>query len=301
MNQLKLEIKLMLISLLVGTGLIVFTGSETNAILQLAKPSHRVLARNTEKNHAFRVRKKQNTIDRETKNVKSSSQPLVGGWTRTIVNSSGGKGRITAFFDSDGSWFYIATRDNGYWYVLNRGTWRFSNGILSQTTENGKKYEGSLKFLSDNEFSYRDDNNSINKWTKISRKENLSASQLIGTWSIVRMKRVASVLTRDTRSILNLVELNADGTFRYESARVGVGVKIKRLTGTWEYTNSGYADGFLILKSSQSKIISVGSIDWTSNKKNFFHIHRSQFNRVKNQYSPGRIERFSRTKNRITK
>ncbi len=300
MNQLKLEIKLLLISLLLGTGLIVFTGSETNAILKLAKPSHNVLPKNTEKNYTFRARKTQNTINRGTKNVKSSSQRLVGGWTRTIVNDSGGKDRITAFFDSDGSWFYIATRDNGYWYVLNKGTWRLSDGILYQTTEDGKKFEGPLKFLSNNKFTYRDDDKSINKWTKISSKGNLSASQLIGTWSMVRMKRVASVLTRDTRSILNLVELNADGTFRYESARVGVGVKIKRLTGTWEYTNSGYADGFLILKNSQGKIVSLGSIDWTS-KENFLHIHRSQFNRVKNQYSPGRIERFSRTKERITR
>ncbi len=300
MNQLKLEIKLILISLLLGTGLIVFTGSETYAILKLTKPSHSFLAKNNEKNYTFRARKKQNTIDRGIKNVKSSSQRLVGGWTRAIINDSGGKDWITAFFDSDGSWFYIATRDNGYWYVLNRGTWRLSDGILYQTTEERRKFEGPLKFLSNNEFTYRDYDNSINKWTKISSKQNLSASQLIGTWSIVGMKRVASVLTRDTKSILKLVELNESGTFRYESARVGVGVKRKRLTGTWEYTNSGYGDGFLILKSSQGKIVSVGSIDWTS-KENFLHIHRSQFNRVKNQYSPGRIERFSRTKNRITR
>ena len=41
-------------------------------------------------------------------------------------------------------------------------------------------------------------------------------------------------------------------------------------------------------------MVSIGSVNWTSNGS-FLHLHRSQYDPSKNQYTTGRIEEFNRT------
>ena len=53
------------------------------------------------------------------------------------------------------------------------------------------------------------------------------------------------------------------------------------------------ADGLLLLKDSQGKLFSFSSINWNDDG-NFININRSDFDRDKNKYIPGRIEEFKR-------
>ncbi len=304
MNKLSLRIKLLLISLLIGNGTIILNNLKTVATpIQLQKVSHKSLLKETEnKNLANKKLELNNKLNSKNNSIKSSSQRLVGGWTKTLVFSSGKKKQATVFFEPGNSWYMIVTEDNGDWYIISSGTWKLSNGILYQTTEDGKSYKGYLKFLSNNEYFYKSEN-SQGKWQKISSNKNISTKQLLGTWSIIVMKRLSGhlMINFSERSVLKLIELNANGTFRYESTDARfpfIGIKVIRRSGTWEYINTGYADGFLLLKNSQGKLLSVSSVNWSS-KGGFFNIHRSQYNKNKNQYSTGKIEKFEPTKLRI--
>lgn len=304
MNRLSLQIRLLLISLLIGNGTIILNDLKTIANpIQSQKVSHELLIKKTEnKNLASKKLELNNKVNYKNNSIKSSSQRLVGGWTKTLVFSSGEKEQATVFFEPGNSWYMIRTEENGDWYIISSGTWKLSNGILYQTTEDGKSHRGSLKFLSNNEYFYKSEN-SQDKWRKISSNKNLSAKQLLGTWSIIAMKRRSGhlMINFSERSVLKLIELNANGTFRYKSTDAtfpSLGIEIIRRSGTWEYINAGYADGFLLLKNSQGKLLSVSSVNWSS-KGGFLNIHRSQYNKNKNQYSTGKIEKFEPTKLRI--
>lgn len=267
-----------------------------------AKVSRELITRNTEKNNLLRKTKQHNAVNNKNNSVKSASQQLVGGWTKTIVYDSGDKEQGTVFFETDGSWYFITIETNGDWYVKARGTWQLSDGILYQKFDNGRSSQGSLKFTSNNEYYYQSENGQ-GTWTRISSKPNLSAEQLLGTWSIVFQKRISGTLIEDFSQtyISRLIELNPDGTFRYEyldGRHLQWGYRVGRNSGTWEYVNAGYADGILLLKDSQGQLVSIGSVNWTSNGS-FLHIHRSQYDPSKNQYTAGRIEEFNRTDSRI--
>ena len=295
--------KSLLISVVIGIGFSIYRATKTIATTpKPVKVSQEFLTKNTENNNLVREIKQHNTVNYKNKSVKTSSQQLVGGWTQTIVYESGDKEQGTVFFEPDGSWYFITTKTNGDWYITARGTWQLSDGILSQEFDNGNSSQGSLKFTSNNEYYYQSEN-SQGTWTRINSKSNLSAEQLLGTWSIVVQDRIGGNLIDDfsQRQILKLIELNPDGTFRYESSDVrfpSLGIKVSRSSGTWEYVNAGYADGILLLKDSQGQLISIGSINWTANGK-FLHINRSQYDPSKNQYNAGRLEEFRRTDLRI--
>jgi hypothetical protein len=295
--------KSLLISVVIGIGFSIYHETKTVATTRKpAKVSPEILIQNIENKNLVRERKQHNTVNTKNNSVKSASQQLVGGWTQTIVYDSGDKEQATVFFEPDGSWYFITTKTNGDWYITARGTWQLSDGILSQEFDNGNSSQGSLKFTSNNEYYYQSEN-SQGTWTRINSKSNLSAEQLLGTWSIVVQDRISGNLIDDfsQRQILKLIELNPDDTFRYESSDVrfpALGIKVSRSSGTWEYVNAGYADGILLLKDSQGQLVSIGSVNWSSNGK-FLHIHRSQYDPSKNQYTSGRIEYFNRTDLRI--
>lgn len=295
--------KSLLISVVIGIGFSIYHETKTVATTQKpAKVSQEFLTKNTENQNLVRETKQHNTVNNKNNGVKSASQQLVGGWTQTIVYDSGDKEQATVFFEPSGSWYFITTRTNGDWYITARGTWQLSDGILYQKFENGRSSQGSLKFTSNNEYYYQSEN-SQGTWTRINSKPNLSAEQLLGTWSIVVQDRIGDGLIDDISQIhiSRLIELNSDGTFRYENLdgrHLQLGYRVSRSSGTWEYVNAGYADGILILTDSQGQLFSIGSLNWTS-KGNFLHIHRSQYNPSKNQYTTGRIEEFNRTDLRI--
>ena len=295
--------KLLLVSVVIGIGFSINRATKTVATTpKLVKVSQEFLTKNTENQNLVRETKQHNTVNNKNNSVKSASQQLVGGWTKTIVYESGDKEQATVFIESDGSWSYIITENNGDWYIAARGTWQLSDGILYQEFDDGRSSQGSLNFTSNNEYYYQNENTQ-GTWTRINSKPNLSAEQLLGTWSIVVQDRIADSLIDNfyERPILKLIELNPDGTFRYKSTDArfhGVSIKVSRSSGTWEYVNAGYADGILLLKDSQGQLISIGSVNWTANGK-FLHINRSQYDPSKNQYNAGRLEEFQRTDSSI--
>lgn len=294
-----LKTKPLLIGILISIGLNVCDETKTiaNPITSI-KVSPELAIKNTENKNLVRETKQNNTANYKNNSVKSSSQQLVGGWTVTTVDDSGKKIQDTIFYEPDGTYYHILTINDLDWYIYNRGSWQVSDGILYENTESGENLKGSIKFISNNEFTYQSENGTT-KWQRINSKPNLSAEQLLGTWSIVVQDRISGSLINDfyQRAILKLIELNPDGTFRYKSTDArfsALSIKVSRSAGTWEYVNAGYADGILLLKNSQGQLVSIGSVNWTSNG-NFLHLHRSQYDPSKNQYTPGRIEEFNRT------
>ncbi|MEM7595657.1 MAG: hypothetical protein AAF383_29830, partial [Cyanobacteria bacterium P01_A01_bin.83] len=159
--------------------------------------------------------------------------------------------------------------------------------------------EGSVKFASNDDLVYVSDNGET-KWQRVDVNPNLSKDQLIGTWSIDVQKRVGDSFIDNSFELSNgeLIELNSDGTFRYKSIDAGIiglsDIVTKKASGTWTYINSGYADGLLLLKDSQGKLVSFSSINWNEDG-NFISINRSNYNRDENKYDPGRIEEFERS------
>lgn len=304
MTKDNLKIKLLLVSVVIGIGVSICYAAKTVAIPKAAKVSREILIKNIEKNNLPREIKQQNTVNNKNNSVKSASQQLVGGWTNKLISDSGEEYQQTGFFAPDGTYSAFITR-NAVWYLANKGTWSFENGTLYQNSEmTGKKSNGTINFVSQDKYTYNSSTtNNKTTWQKVVPDPNLSAEQLFGTWSIVFQERVGGGLIDDISQTLisRLIELNPDGTFRYENLdgrHLQLGYRVGRSSGTWEYLNNGYADGLLSLKDSQGKLISIGSVNWTSNG-NFLHIHLSQFDFNKNEYTLGRIEKFNRTDSRI--
>lgn len=262
--------KSLLISVVIGIGFSIYHETKTVATTpKPAKVSQEFLTKNTGNQNLVRETKQHNTVNNKNNGVKSASQQLVGGWTQTIVYDSGDKEQATVFFEPDGSWYFIRTKENGDWYITTRGTWQLSDGILYQEFDNGNSSQGSLKFTSNNEYYYQNEN-SQGTWTRINSKPNLSAEQLLNTWSI--REKTNSIFFEQSST---LIELNSNGTFRYEKTELIAGsLRVSKASGTWEYVNAGYADGILLLKDSQGQLVSIGSINWTANGK-FLHINRS--------------------------
>ncbi|MGD1918888.1 MAG: hypothetical protein ACFCAD_08335 [Pleurocapsa sp.] len=234
------------------------------------------------------------------KNNKSSSQQIVGTWSTRSVDDPDKKLTSTITYSPDGSFIYIVTLDNGDWYINTTATWKLTGSTLSyQNSESGKNSQGSVKFPSNNEFVYISDGEET-KWQRVDVNPNLSKDQLLGTWSIVLQDRVGSSFIDNPfkRSDAKLIELNSDGTFRYKGIDAGIiglsDIVTTKASGTWTYINSGYADGFLLLKDSQGNIFSFSSINWNEDG-NFISINRSDYNRDQNKYDPGRIEEFRRS------
>ena len=307
MKQLSLKLKLLLISLSIGSGVIILNSSKIIAASTSSPTlSPELLVKNTrDRSKVQKISKQKNTIDYKNKELDKSSQQLLGGWTKTEIYESGDEEQFTVFFQPDGSWYFIRTKKNGDWYITARGNWQLSNGILQQTFEDGTSLEGSLKFLSNNNEYYYENDNSQGKWQKISGQKNLSANQLVGTWILLDQDRIGSSLITNhfKSSFVKLIKLNSDGTFRYKSTDLrfvipGSEIETRRFSGTWEYINSGYADGFLFLRDSQGEVFSVSSVNWTSNKS-FFNIHRSEYDKSKNQYFPGTIEKFEPSEQKV--
>lgn len=288
--------KSLLISVVIGIGFSIYHETKTVATtLKPAKTSPEILVQNTENQNLVRETKQHNTVNNKNNGIKSASQQLVGGWTATAVSDSGKKIKDTILYDPDGTYSHIITINDQDWYIYNRGSWQISEGILYETLESGERLEGSIKFISNNEFIYQSANGTT-KWTRINSKPNLSAEQLLGTWSI---REKTNSFDFDQSS--TLIELNSNGTFRYEKTELIPGSlswRESKASGTWEYVNAGYADGLLLLRNSQGQLVSIGSVNWTSNG-NFLHINRSQYDPSKNKYNAGRLEEFRRTDSRI--
>lgn len=134
-------------TLLISIGVSIYFSAEIVATTpKLAKVSPKSIIRNFEKNNLLRKAKQHNAVNNKNNSVKSDSQKLVGGWTRTIVYDSRKKKQGTVFFAPKGSWYFIITETNGDWYIRDRGTWQLSDVILYQEAKDGKSYRGSLKF-----------------------------------------------------------------------------------------------------------------------------------------------------------
>ena len=175
-----LKTKSLLIGILISIGLNVCNETKT-----IANPitSVKVLSlaiENTENKNIVRETKQHNTVNNKNNSVKSASQQLVGGWTVTTVDDSGKKIQNTIFYDTDGTYYHILTINDLDWYIYNRGSWQVSDGILYENTESGENLKGSIKFISNNEFTYQSENGTT-KWQRINSKPNLSAEQLLGT------------------------------------------------------------------------------------------------------------------------
>lgn len=227
--------------------------------------------------------------------IKVSSQQLVGTWMVAATNDSGEKYVNTIMYSSDGTFLHIQTTNSGDWFVISQGTWQVTNNILYENIQGGENIEGSVKFLSSNEFVYQSENSTTN-WQKVNINQNLSANQLIGTWSIADLlKNGSSIIETPIRTgLVKLVKLNSDGTsnFKITDARVivpGADIPIRRFSGTWSYINSGNADGLLLLKDSQGKLISIGRINWSS-EQSFIYVNPSSI-----QSGSGKVERFDRS------
>lgn len=233
---------------------------------------------------------------------KSSAQTLVGGWQREVATSDAQKLRSTVFYNPDGTWLQLTTQADGTWFAVSSGSWQLSGNRLFEQTQAGKNIAGQVKFPSNDTMLYQSEDSSSNvsgEWNRISPNSNLSANQLLGTWSIVLQDRVAGGLIDNfnEKSILKLIELNPDGTFRYKSsdARFAFnGITVTRNSGTWEYINNGYADGMLVLRDNEGREISVGSVNWSADGE-FLYITRSNRDANTNTLSGGKVEKFQRS------
>ena len=295
MNKINLNVFLLFLSLLIGNTLVFSHTYKSRAATK--ELSAEYLESKQENNNLLRENFYSNRNNNLKNNdTKSSSQQLVGTWAVTSVNNSGEKIISTIMYSPDGTYIQLLTLSNGDWYVLNTGTWKLTDNILYENTEAGENIQGPVKFISNDGFVYQGDNEET-KWQRVGIDTNLSEDQLIGTWSIVTQKRIGDTFIDYIVGIATLIELNSDGTFRYKSidARYSIAqIVTKRSSGTWTYINSGYADGFLLLNDSQGKLVSFSSINWNDDG-NFLNINRSTYDRDKNEYSPGRIEKFERS------
>ena len=295
MNKINLNVFLLFLSLLIGNTLVFSHTYKSRAATK--ELSAEYLESKQENNNLLRENFYSNRNNNFKNNdTKSSSQQLVGTWAVTSVNDSGEKTANTIMYSPDGTYFNFSTLNNGDWYIFDTGTWKLTSNILYENSEAGKSIQGPVKFISNDEFIYKGDNGET-KWQRVNINTNLSEDQLIGTWSIVTQKRIGDTFIDYIVGIATLIELNSDGTFRYKSidARYSIAqIVTERSSGTWTYINSGYADGFLLLNDSQGKLVSFSSINWNDDG-NFLNINRSTYDRDKNEYSPGRIEKFERS------
>lgn len=238
----------------------------------------------------------------------ATAQTLIGGWTgKSYIDIDHGEHRQqTTFFEPDGTYSSIISGQVG-WYLADRGTWSLENNTLYQTSEmTGKKSQGAMNFASQDKYVYvSSTSNDETIWQKVAPKPNLSAEQLVGTWAIepldIKDGRVVPDLSHFTKMELKLVELNADGTFRYQSSNLTVPGYLKEgnANGTWEYINNGFADGILILKNSQGQTISVSSVNWSSQGDYFVNINRTDFDPAQNKWITGKAEKFIPTDQNI--
>lgn len=293
MHKISLKSILLLVSLSISAGLTFANNSQTVATTvkssELSSQSLQVKKANNDL--ATKNLQQHQSTNSKANGIKLSSQQLVGSWAVTGTKNSGEKYTDTIIYSPDGTYLQIYTANNGYWFIQAQGTWRVSNNILYENPSSGERLQGSVKFTSNNEFLYRSKEDTT-KWQKVNINQNSSANQLLGTWSI----KEKSIYYRQ---ISTLIKFNSDGTFRYAQKEIiGTYLTVNKASGTWQYLNIGCADGFLLLKDSQGKLISMSSINWSSNGS-FLNIHRSQYNPGENTYSKGKIEEFRHTDIRI--
>lgn len=290
-------IKPSLLIFLICSGLIFLNEVETVTGTNLEKS---LLLAKANKNNRFKEISKVKNFSYKTNDKKSSSKSLVGGWFSSTI-FDGEKVDLIVFYQPDGTYFSIATIRDVHWFILGTGTWQFSDGTLYKKSEDGEEKESAIEFISDDEFHYQA--NEEDKWQRVSQNNNLSASQLLGTWNIFGTKRTDSGFASLSESVTltqERIELKSDGTFQYarKKANLVYGSSLHdsfidrtQLSGTWEYVNAGYADGFLILKDSQGQVISVSSIYWRSDGS-FLHVNRNEYDKSNNQSTLGKIEIF---------
>lgn len=227
---------------------------------------------------------------------KLSAETLVGAWIHKT--DSGTISRI--YYQSDGTWIDFITLPDGAWALYEKGTWQLVDGLLYRRTETGKEYKIKLELISSNEHDiYYLPSNKRERRERIVINSNLSADRLLGTWSIILQDKVAGGLIDNfgEKSILKLIELNPDGTFRYKSsdARFAFnGIMVTRNNGTWEYINNGYADGILVIRNNEGQEIVAGNINWSTDKE-FIYVTRSDRDIETNTLSGGKIEKFQRS------
>lgn len=293
MHKTSLKSILLLLSLSICGGLMFANNSQTVATtVETSKMDSRSLqAKTVDHNLTTKKIQSNQSINSKANGLKISSQQLVGSWFVTGTNNSGKKYASTIIYSPDGTYLQIYTAHNGNWFIQAQGTWRVSNNILYENLGTGEKLQGQVKFNSNNEFLYQGKNGST-KWQRVNINQNLSANQLLGTWSV---RKISLHFEQNS----TLIELNSNGTFRYRKLELyGGSLREGKASGTWQYLNNGYADGLLLLKDSQSRLISMSSINWSSNGS-FVNRHRSSFNPQKNQYYGGKKEEFKRTDLRI--
>ncbi len=297
MKNINFKLNPFLLGLLISSGLIITHNSSTiaNPVNSLRSSVQNLQSKTTPKNLVTEELPLTKSTDSKVNGIKVSSQQLVGTWMATGTDDSGDKYTSSIMYSPDGTYLQIYTTSNGDWFFLTSGTWRVANNILYENIEGGDNIEGPVKFLSNNEFVYQGDNG-VTKWQKVNINQNLSANQLVGTWSIAGLlKNGSSIIETPIRTgLVKLVKLNSDGTFSYKTtdARVivpGADIPIRRFSGTWSYLNSGNEDGLLFLRDSQGKLFTIGRINWSS-EQSFIYVHPS-----KSRDSLGRVEKFERS------
>lgn len=293
MHKISLKSILLLVSLSISAGLTFAHNSQTVAttVKSSGLSSQSLQAKKANNDLVTKNLQQYKSLNSKANGIKLSSRQLFGSWSVTGTDNSGNKYIDTIIYSPDGTYIHIYTLNNGHWFIKAQGTWRVSNNILYENPRSGEKLKGSVKFTSNNEFLYQSEKG-ITKWQKVNINRNLSANQLLGTWSI----KEKSIYYRPMST---LIKFNSDGTFFYsEKEIIGSYLTEQKKSGTWQYLNIGYADGFLLLKDSQEKLIYMSSINWSSNGS-FLNIHRSQYNPGKETYSKGKKEEFRRTKVKI--
>lgn len=235
---------------------------------------------------------------------KQSAPTLTGTWAKEILDfDSGEKIQHIIFYTTDGSYEHYVTRPNGTWYELGRGTWQLNNGILSERSQTGETFQGSVKFNSNDEFYYNnnEENSTVNGiWSRATPSDRISTKELVGTWSLKEVKdygdgRLNESLSLNDQFSIKLLELNSDGTFRYkdtDGSFATTGITTSTVSGTWQLLDSGLADGVLLLEDSNGRVISGGALNKTADGT-LIQIHRSVLDRSKNQLSEGRIEKLT--------
>lgn len=235
---------------------------------------------------------------------KQSAQTLSGTWTKEILDFDSGETiQHTIFYNTDGSYEHYVTRPNGTWYELGTGTWQLNNGVLLEQSQTGKTSQGSVKFNSDNEFYYNNnrENSLVNgKWSRATPSDRISTNELVGTWSLKEMKdydngKLSESLKLNNQFSVKLLELNPDGTFRYkdtDGSFATTGITTSTVRGTWKLIDNGLADGVLLLKDTNGRAISGGTLNKTADGT-LIQIHRSVLDPSNNQLSKGRIEKLT--------
>ena len=246
-------------------------------------------------------------VNKIARNKSNTAQTLVGGWIGEPVMYEGEKRQPIAFFESDGTYSLIMSIADGVsWYVANSGTWSLENNTLYQNSQRTGKSQGAMSFPSQDKYVYQSSTSDApSTWQKIAPNPNLSAQQLIGTWAIesmdVRNSQIVPALGNFTQMELNLIELNADGTFRLQSSNLTVPDYQRESTvgGTWEYVNNGFADGVLILKNPQGETMSISSVNWSKDGNSVFIVSRGKLDPTKNEFKIGKVEKLIPTDQRI--